>query len=41
MKRTAMSVVDGPMKISMIAQRVAVSTAVSCQTGPTPLSLPM
>ena len=37
----AMSVFDGPRNTSQIAQRVAVSTAVSCQTGPTPLSLPM
>ena len=41
MKRIVWPAVAGPMTISMIAQRVATSMAVSWYTLPTPLRLPM
>jgi hypothetical protein len=37
----ALSVFDGPRNTWQTAQRVAVSTAVSCQTFPIPLRFPM
>ena len=39
--RSAISVFEGPRNTWQIAHRVAVSTAVSCQTFPTPLRFPM